>query len=187
MQGPNFDPEKTEITNVDRNSVRIIDNTLYKHKVLRVQYTTYDVRRDQDSINPRNQPFVMVLAPPDKEADPDEDPHYYAQVLFPFHVNVTGPNTTSKRMDVLFVRWFGEDEHHRGGHKRRRLHRIGFLPDTHDDAFGFLDPADVMRASHLIPAFAHGRTDEYLAGETMARPDGKEDDWAYYYVNQYVK
>jgi hypothetical protein len=33
--------------------VQILDNRIYFHKVFRVKYTTYDMRRAQDSINPR--------------------------------------------------------------------------------------------------------------------------------------
>ena len=35
------------------------------------------------------------------------------------------------------------------------------------DAFGFVDPADVLRSCHLIPAFADGR--QHLDGATVSR------------------
>ncbi|KAE9387587.1 hypothetical protein BT96DRAFT_837432 [Gymnopus androsaceus JB14] len=49
---------------------------MYKHKVLRVNYTTYDMRRAQDS-NPiqRTHPHVMVLS------DDDDHPYCYACIL----------------------------------------------------------------------------------------------------------
>ena len=37
----------------------------------------------------------------------------------------------------------------RGGWKAKKLHQIGFIEGN--EAFGFIDPADVIRAVHLIP------------------------------------
>ena len=63
-----------------------------------------------------------------------------------------------------------------------RLDRVGF--DEGSDAFGFVDPAIVIRAAHLIPAFAHGRDRQGLR-ESIAQND-KAGDWSYYYVNRYA-
>ena len=42
--------------------LHILDDCIYRHKVLRINYTTYDMRRDQDSVNPQTHPDVMLLA-----------------------------------------------------------------------------------------------------------------------------
>ncbi|KAF9555171.1 hypothetical protein CPC08DRAFT_613770, partial [Agrocybe pediades] len=44
-----------------QNSVHIENDSLFCHKVLRINYTTYDLRRSQDSVNPRTHPDVMTL------------------------------------------------------------------------------------------------------------------------------
>jgi len=78
-------------SSAERNTIRIVDNHIYSAKVLRVNYTTYDVRREQDSINPRtDHRDVMVVLPKD---GPDALPYWYACVLGVFHVHVlhTGP------------------------------------------------------------------------------------------------
>ena len=55
--------------------------------------------------------------------------------------------------------------------------------DPDSSAFGFIDPYDVVRASYLMPAFAHGVTEDLLPGASpLARRDGSDDDWSYYYV-----
>jgi hypothetical protein len=73
---------------------------------------------------------------------------------------------------------------HRSGFKVGRLPRIGFVPDSDDQAFGFLDPSLVIRGCHLIPAFVQGKTTELLkANVTAARPVGEIDDWTAFYVN----
>jgi len=61
-------------------------------------------------------------------------------------------------MEFLWVRWFEYDYGWKAGLKRRRLHRVRFVPQGEAHAYGFLDPDDVIRGAHLIPAFAHGQT-----------------------------
>ncbi|EGO24017.1 hypothetical protein SERLADRAFT_409202 [Serpula lacrymans var. lacrymans S7.9] len=46
----------------DRNNVHILDNQIYQGKVLRINYTTYDMRQEHDLVNPRTRYNVMVLS-----------------------------------------------------------------------------------------------------------------------------
>ena len=68
----------------------------------------------------------------------------------------------------------------------RRLPKVGFVPDDLDagsSAFGFLDPAQVIRGVHLIPSFAEGLTGDLLQ-LSFARLEYEGDlDWRCYYVN----
>jgi hypothetical protein len=57
-------------------------------------------------------------------------------------------------MEFLFVRWFGCDLSPKPGWRAKRLIQLGFVPGNGPDAFGFIDPAQVIRSLHLIPAFA---------------------------------
>jgi len=52
------------------------------------------------------------------------------------------------------------------------------------DAFGFIDPADVLRCCHLIPAFADGK--QHIDGIGISRNSRDADDWKYYYINRCV-
>ncbi|KAI0070617.1 hypothetical protein K474DRAFT_1566263, partial [Panus rudis PR-1116 ss-1] len=117
-------------------------------------------------------------------------PFRYARVLDIYHADVTfearGEHPVRSSRHILFVHWYRQDPLFKGGFNHRRYHRLEFLPATDSDAFGFLDPDDVIHAAHVIPAFAHGRTDSLLAGMTVARPTGELDDWRYYYVNLFV-
>jgi hypothetical protein len=61
---------------------------------------------------------------------------------------------------------------------------IGFILDTDDSAFGFLDLSLVLRGCHLVPAFAYGCTSTLLRTQSLTaawQPD-ETDDWAKYYV-----
>ena len=123
----------------------------------------------------------MVLAHEDEGEEDERHPYWYAKVLGIFHVNVriSGPgNFEVMRMDFLWVHWFGRDPDHSGGFKKHRLHRIGLLDSTDPESFGFINPSDVLRAIHLIPAFS--------IAKTPAPPedlDTDENDTDYFYVS----
>lgn len=64
----------------------IVNDHIFCHKVLCINYTTYDVCRDQDSINPWTCSDVMVLA---NNADPnDTHSYWYAWIIALFHAEV---------------------------------------------------------------------------------------------------
>ena len=88
-------------------------------------------------------------------------------------------------MEFLWVRWLGIEPGHRSGSKVARLPKIGFVEDTDEDAFGFLDPDLVIRGCHAIPDFNSGRTSSLMSydGPTVARSPSEKDDWTNFYVN----
>lgn len=185
-----YDGDEQAFSDDDRNTVHIVDNRLYSASVLRVNFTTYDIRRGQDSLNPRTQHCdIMVRS---REDDPDAHPYWYARILGIFHLRVlhTGPaskNRSVQNLQFLWVRWFGIEPDHHSGFKIGRLPKVGFVPESDDQSFGFLDPSLVVRGCHLIPAFSDGKTAELLKNNsTAARPIGEAEDWTAFYVNLYV-
>ncbi|RPD56887.1 hypothetical protein L227DRAFT_587910 [Lentinus tigrinus ALCF2SS1-6] len=170
--------------------VRIRSDALHLHKRVRLNYTTYDMRRAQDSINPTTHSDVMMLAPPDEASI---HPYVYARVLSVFHVKayIAGyggsADSEEQLLHILWVRWFELDNTAPGGFSTHRLHRLRFA-HVDEDAFGFISPSRLLRGAHLIPAFAHGRSDSTLPGSSIARrdSDGEEDqDWNYHYVGMF--
>lgn len=177
--------------------MHIIGDQIYSLKVLRVNYTTYDMRRDQDTMNPRTHCDVMVAS---AETGANAHPFWYARVLGVFHAKVlhTDPdahNRSIQHMEFLWVRWFGLEQNYKCGTRHAQLPKIGFVPalkpdlaskekPIKDHAFGFLDPSLVLRGCHLVPAFANGKTTELLETSlpTSARWPGEVDDWVNYYV-----
>ena len=152
-----------------------------------MNYTTYDVRRDCDTINAGTRRYVMLRSP---EVSPGAHPYWYAQVLgiYHTHVSTTHPAASkhsAQHMQFLWVRWLGAEPGHRSGSKTARLPKVGFVEDTDEDAFGFLDPDLIIRGSHLIPAFNSGRTCDLMSydGPTATRSPDEKDDWANFYVN----
>jgi hypothetical protein len=156
---------------------------------MQINYTTYDMRRAQDCINPRTHADVMVLSHEDENTKPH--PYWYARVVGIFHFKVVHLgfsmlSSNVRHMEVLWVRWFGRDLSYNSGFKSRRLHRIGFIPVSDDSAFGFLDPRLVIRGIHLLPAFAHNQTNEIMGPSISRQPCEHDQDWSYYYINMFV-
>ncbi|KAF8147208.1 hypothetical protein K438DRAFT_1989788 [Mycena galopus ATCC 62051] len=171
----------------DRNTIRIKDDKLYETKLLRIHYTTYDVRRDQDVLKSGADGFVMVRSP---ETESTAHPYWYAQILGVFNATVFRVipgegKTPAVQMDFLWVRWMGVEPGYRAGIHSARLPKVGFVPESDEYAFGFLDPGQVIRGSHLIPNFAGGRTNLLLStvNKTAARSENDTEDWETYYVN----
>jgi hypothetical protein len=181
-----YDGDEHAFSNAERDRITFVSGRMYKHKVFRVNYTSYDMRREQDSVNVRTHPYIMVLAHEDEEEEDKIHPYWYAKVLGIFHVNVRISESDDfevLRMDFLWVHWFGRDPGHPGGFKKRRLHRIGLLDPTDPESFGFINPSDVLRGVHLIPAFSIGKTP---AMPENLDADDNDTDWDCFYVSMLV-
>jgi hypothetical protein len=135
----------------------------------------------------------MLLAHED-DTGSDGYPYWYARIIGIFHALAihTGEHSRShepQQMDFLWVRWFGRDpgtqrHPYTAGWKSKRLERVGFIQGDAPGAFGFLDPQHVVRGVHLIPAFAHGRTEMLLPPSIARSTSDDNEDWTFYYVNR---
>lgn len=163
------------------------NNRIYRHHVLRINYTTYDVRRADDIFNPNTEHSdIMMLHRP--ESEEDRNRFCYARIIGIYHANVqyVGPGMKDylpRRMDFLHVRWFQRV-------REQDLHGLDALRFTRLDdpeSFDFVDPADVVRGCHLLPAFRHGTLprEHNVASPSSAARDCEE--WKYYFVNRYDK
>ncbi|KIL62599.1 hypothetical protein M378DRAFT_12683 [Amanita muscaria Koide BX008] len=176
-----------DFTDTDRNTVRIAGNKLYIGHECRVNYTTYDIRRQSDVVNPHSHPDVITYS---AETGDNAAQYWYARVIGIFHAMVSSShvnvsNHSFQRIEILWVRWYGAEPGYRHGFRQGRMPKVGFVTHTDEDAFGFLDPNCVIRGCHMIPAFAEGRTSELLPlPKSAARvlDQTEVDDWTNYYV-----
>ena len=144
------------------------------------------MRRKQDTINlSTSHCDIMVLA--NREADSDH-PYTYARVIGIFHVNVIYAGArradySSHRMEFLWVHWYELDTlDPLGSWGSNRLDRLRFLSMDKEDAFGFLDPNDILRAAHVIPAFKAGKRSP--DGSRLSSNAKDDEDWQAYFQNQ---
>ncbi|KAG1736448.1 uncharacterized protein EDB91DRAFT_1055609, partial [Suillus paluster] len=188
LLGLEYDGDEQDFMDVERNDVWFINNlnSIFQPKHFQINYTMYDVHRDQDMLKPGNGSTMMMLS---RESSAGAHPFWYARVLGAFCINVlhVGPNThncSPQSMEVLWVRWLGVEPQYHWGFREGHLPKIGFIPDS-PAAFRFLDPLLVScKACHLIPAFAGHHTNDLLRhGPSAARLPGEVDNWASFYVN----
>lgn len=199
------DPSKCGSENVAEMAAKLVlikNNRIYKHKLARFYHTTYDVRRSEDVINPRtSHSNIMLLSTLAINEETPLDitathPFLYARTIGIYHVNVVyiGPGMKdyeAMHFDFLHIRWFHQVEasmqikgkQYTQGWASSRLDRLFFPPMAEEGSFGFVDPALVLRACHLIPAFSLGK--RYSDGVGLSPISGDSNDWKFYYVNRY--
>jgi hypothetical protein len=174
---PESDPDIATL-----NSVVILKNRIYEHKVMAINYTSYDVRRNREIIHPgkttSHRDIMGILPISEQESDRR---FWYAYVLGIYHANVVflgrGPaDRQPHRLEFLWVRFYS----HEGRDSTHSLDRLSF-PDVEDiDSFGFVDPAKIIRCCHIIPDFSRGKPS--LPRQSLhARNDR---DWKSYFVNR---
>jgi hypothetical protein len=169
------------------NFVFLKNDRIYHHNLTRFHFTTYDVRRGTDIINPgTSRCNIMLLA---DEADCSSNSHHflYARVLGVYHANViyTGPGMRgyeARRLDFLWVRWYDLVDPASSGWSTSRLDSVRFLPTNRDDAFGFVDPKDVLRGCHIMPNIQKEKRYANGVGVSRCAKDGK--DYNCYYVGR---
>ena len=132
---------------------------------MQVNYTTYDMRREQDSLNLHTHTNIIFLS---QEKEPDAYPYWYAHIIGIYHTLVRHESSPDPiPIEFLFICWYGLDLDQTicFGWKMCRLLKFGFVPDDPDagsSAFGFLNPAQVIQGVHLILSFMEGLTGDLL-------------------------
>ena len=163
---------------------------MYGHHLARFNYTTYDIRRSQDVINPgTSHRDIMLLANKDESNSDSKHPFLYARVLGIYHVNAiyTGEgrlDCSAQRVEFLWVRWFEYDGRSSTEWQDMKLDSLRFPPMSIEGAFGFVNPADVLRGCHIVPSFAGGKA--RLDGVGLSKLAHDAQDWARYCVNRYL-
>ncbi|KAK6969249.1 hypothetical protein R3P38DRAFT_2814712 [Favolaschia claudopus] len=154
LSQPEWTGDGNEFTPGQRYRLKIKTSAFTSTRSSRVNFTTYDVRRGQDLPKPPIPTQTSCISHLKRRTP--YHPFSYAQIIGIFHadiLNLGGWDRGAKIQTKEFL----------------RLHRLEFLPDSDPQAFGFLDPDEVIRGSHIIPAFARGRTTTLLANGSIGR------------------
>ena len=174
-----------------QDDIIISQDRIYSHATMSLNYTTYDLQRDQDIIHVgTSKTGIMVYSPLQSEWTDLTRPYpwLYASVLGIYHANVTVRSTSgtqSVRKDFLWVRWLETQTSSAFGVSASRLERVSHVALVDDDwpaTVGFVDPCTVLRGCHFVPAFRYGRTTTLLP-PSIARDAHPDGDWDSYYVN----
>ncbi|TEB19263.1 hypothetical protein FA13DRAFT_1719017 [Coprinellus micaceus] len=169
--------------------ILIRDNRLFSHKLLKINYTTYDVRRDQDVLHVETpQSNAMFLN--DRysvETRPAEHPYIYGKLLGVFHADVSFTGTLPdgvqsrefRRIDFAWVHWY----EFIGSKNLFSLDRVAPYPLDSDMALDFVDPCDILRGVHLVPHFAFGKADGPAPISDLVH---SHHEWKAYYINRFA-
>ena len=164
-------------------------NRIYWHRLLQINYTTYNLRCESDAVNLHtNHCDIMLLSCADIDIDgSSQHPFCYTRVLGIFHANViyTGPGSRdyqSRHIEFLWVWWFELLKDRPLGWQHSAFDTTRFVLMAEEDTFGFMGPGDVLRACHLIPSFA----DSLLHSDGIAVSSCTCDsgNWKHYYINR---
>jgi hypothetical protein len=86
-----FHTDETSITARERNMIIFINNRIFKHKALRMNYTTYNLRHAQDSLSSRTHADFMTL-PCESDIHPESTsscfPYRFGRIIGIFHTMV---------------------------------------------------------------------------------------------------
>jgi hypothetical protein len=111
----------------------------------------------------------------------------YSRVLGVYHINIIyrGRGAVDLRKRCFDFLWIRRYQALDSSSSATSLDRLQLIPLAKQDAVGFLDPADVLRACHIIPRFSLGQ--RYLVADTSriaSKLAKDQDDWKEYYVNR---
>ncbi|TEB24443.1 hypothetical protein FA13DRAFT_1797302 [Coprinellus micaceus] len=165
------------------------NNSIYSHKLLRINYTTYDVRRDQDVLHVDTpQCNVMLLNSRYNEKTwLSEHPYLYGRLLGVFHANVRYNGSLLNRVqqleylriDFAWIHWYQFN----GSDGEFSLDRVTPSPLRCGSALDFIDPSDIIRSVHLIPRFSAGKVNQPVVESQLVR---NRDTWESYFINKFA-
>ncbi|KAJ3525624.1 hypothetical protein NMY22_g10496 [Coprinellus aureogranulatus] len=174
------------------SNVTIKGDRIYTHKIMRIKYTTYDARRDEDIIHLETDQCNLMLGNPEFVYGSTTSPFQYCKVIAILHAEVGYAGALGRLRDssqylytpleILWVRWY--DAVPGPGQAASVLNKVKLRPIDKEDGHGFIDPLNALRACHLIPQFALGRRFPDGHGKSQLAQD--EADWECYYVNHFV-
>jgi hypothetical protein len=187
--GCEFDSDMhEEFTDSDQNSIHFVGSKIYSVQTCCIYYMSYDLQQACDTVNPCTHPDIMLQSSTTEEGEP----YWYVRVLGIYHANVWAENSAicggqnARHMDFLWVCWFDKEPGYCSGFCQVHLPKTSFVESTDDFAFSFVDPANVVRGCHSIPAFSAGQSTDLLPhSHSTARHANPEDvdDWLNFYVN----
>ncbi|TEB31764.1 hypothetical protein FA13DRAFT_1791092 [Coprinellus micaceus] len=192
----------------DLSSIYFHSDTIYRHNILKIPYTTYDCREDTDIVNPyTSRRDIMCLPSDSPENDEDsssqtaneegspsqpERDYVYGRVLGIFHANVMYGGSGSldyrrRRFDFLWVRRYTPVSiHGPNTWSSKRLDRVTLDPVAESSSTDFLDPSNVLRGAHIVPRFSLGPRYSNAEDRIFSKAAQDNLDWAEYYINRFA-
>ena len=122
--------------------------SIYQHKVIQFNFTSYDIWRGTDIVKPGGSRCnIMLLA--DRVDGSSSSDFLYTRVLSAYHANViyTGPGMQDYmacHFNFLWVQWYQVVGPGSSGWNNSTLDMVLFPSMHEDNSFGFVDLDDVL-------------------------------------------
>ncbi|KAF5319997.1 hypothetical protein D9611_011026 [Ephemerocybe angulata] len=175
----------------DWSSIALKNDRFYTHKIMRIKYTTYDARRNEDIIHlDTDQCNAMLIDPGYSYDNPNSSQHpfKYCKVIGILHAEVAYIGEMGRRgveypyhtMEVLWVRWYRVHP----ATSAFELDRAELIPVNEPESHSFIDPIQILRACHMTPRFTKGKRYKDGVGMSQLANDGL--DWNEYYIDRFA-
>ncbi|TEB31005.1 hypothetical protein FA13DRAFT_1629839, partial [Coprinellus micaceus] len=189
-----MDPEiddktlQEDLRYLDSSKIVFKDDRIYTHRIMRIKYTTYDTRKDEDIIHlDTDQCNVMILNPAYSRGSLGH-PFSYGKVIGILHAEVgyvgcighQGVEYDFYPLEFVWIRRYGV--HPASGDFK--LDQAELLPIDAPASHCFVDPSDILRACHMVPNFDKGR--RYYDGKGRSTIANDGSDWERYFINRFV-
>ena len=147
-------------SNKERAKLIIIDDKLYFHHTITINYTTYDCQRESETLNPWTHANVMTLS------QGDTHPYEYSRILGILQVKVLHPSlgSGSWEVDILWVRHYKFDKKYQVGWKAQQFY--GFTLRTM--------PGGMHSVSSILKTFCVAHI-SFLGSDTVAPKHSSRD------------
>ncbi|KAK0493664.1 hypothetical protein EDD18DRAFT_1078297, partial [Armillaria luteobubalina] len=120
-------------------------------------------------------------------------PYWYACIIGIFHAEACyhDPNGSLEdswpfNVNFLWVCWYSFDGKHWSGFRAKWPHWVGFVQGEDPEAFGFLDPSNIIQGTHLVPVYRLGQTQDVLPLLIAYHPNEHDKDYECYAVDMWV-
>ncbi|TEB23227.1 hypothetical protein FA13DRAFT_1640158, partial [Coprinellus micaceus] len=173
---------------LDSSNIVFKDDRIYTHRIMRIKYTTYDTRRDEDIIHlDTDQSNVMILNPTYSRGSPSH-PFSYGKVIGILHANMGYVGSIGRQgaeydfypLEFVWIRRY--EVHPASGDFE--LDQAEILPIDTPASHCFVDPSDILRACHMVPNFDKGP--RYYDGKGRSAIANDGSDWERYFINRFV-
>ncbi|KAG6851969.1 hypothetical protein C0991_004541 [Blastosporella zonata] len=102
--GNDYNSNILEYTETQRQSIVFVNNKIYQHKCLRINYTSYDCQQAQDTLNPQTHANAMVLSHKTVGDDGKTPfPYWFCRIIGIFHAMIQHIGPESKSPDPYLV------------------------------------------------------------------------------------
>ncbi|KAJ3528201.1 hypothetical protein NMY22_g9514 [Coprinellus aureogranulatus] len=175
---------------LDWSNIVLKDDRLFTHRIMRIKYTTYDARRDEDIIHLETDQSNIMMLNREHSYGHSSHPFAYGKVIAIIHADVgfvgdigrKGSSYAFRPMEVLWIRKYRMLPS--SGPEGLALDEAELVAIDEPESHTLIDPMEVVRACHIVPDFTRGL--RYPDGKGKSIIAGDSKDYQSYFINRFA-